>query len=227
MSEWWTYRPSDFLMFSPRIYARLFESVNLQWWPLALLLPLAGLAWAWLLWRRGAALRPGLAALGVVWIFVAWTFHAERFVPINWAAVAFVVMFALQGLGLLGLALWSGVQVQTRGPRAVAGLGLWLLALMAHPLLAGLQHRPWLQAEVFGLAPDPTAIATLGLWLLLRAHPRAAAWAPWALRAVGGLPLLWCMVSAAMLATMDAEQAWVPTAALLVVVIALALPRRP
>lgn len=223
MSEWWTYRPSDLLMFSPRIYARLFESVNLQWWPLALLLPLAGLAWVWLLWRRGAALRPGLAALGVVWIFVAWTFHAERFVPINWAAAAFVLLFALQGLGLLGLAALGGLRVDVRGARAVAGLALWLLSLLAHPLLAALQDRPWLQAEVFGLAPDPTAIATLGLWLLLRADSRAGAWA-W--RAAGVLPLAWCAISAAMLATMDAEQAWVPTAALLGVLAALMLPRR-
>jgi hypothetical protein len=224
VSEWWTYRPSDFLMFSPRIYARLFESVNLQWWPLALLLPLAGLAWAWLLWRRGAALRPGLAALGVVWIFVAWAFHAERFVPINWAAVAFVLLFALQGVGLLGLAALGGVQVRRHGARAVVGLVMWLLALLAHPLLAALQHRPWLQAEVFGLAPDPTAIATLGVWLLLRADARAAAWA-W--RALGVLPLAWCACSAAMLATMDADQAWVPTAALLLTLLALALaPRR-
>lgn len=221
MSDWWTYRPSDFLMFSPRIYARLFESVNLQWWPLALLLPLAGLAWWWLLWRRGAVLRPGLAALGLVWVFVAWTFHAERFVPINWAAVAFVLLFALQGVGLLGLAAMGGLRADRRGPRAVAGLALWLLALMAHPLLAAAQDRPWLQAEVFGLAPDPTAIATLGLWLLLRADSRAGHWA-W--RACGVLPLVWCAFSAAMLATMESEQAWVPMAALLAALIALVLP---
>jgi hypothetical protein len=223
LSEWWTYRPSDFLMFSPRIHARLFESVNLQWWPLALLLPLAGLAWAWLLWRRGAALRPGLAALGVVWIFVAWTFHAERFVPINWAAVAFVLLFALQGVGLLGLAALGGVQVQRHGARAAIGLALWLLALLAHPLLAALLDRPWLQAEVFGLAPDPTAIATLGVWLLLRADSRAGVWA-W--RVLGTLPLVWCGISAALLATMDSGQAWVPAAAALLTLAALALPPR-
>lgn len=223
MSEWWTYRPSDFLMFSPRIYARLFESVNLQWWPLALLLPLAGLAWMWLLWRRGTTLRPGLAVLGAAWVFVAWAFHAQRFMPINWAAAGFVGLFALQGLALLGLALRGGVQVECRGPRAVAGLALWLLALVAHPLLAWLQGRPWLQAEVFGLAPDPTAIATLGLWLLLRPGARVVTWA-W--RAAGVWALAWCALSAAMLATMGSGQAWVPVAVLLVVPAALALPLR-
>ena len=33
MSEWWSYRPADFLMFSPRIYWRLFASINEAFWP--------------------------------------------------------------------------------------------------------------------------------------------------------------------------------------------------
>ena len=35
MSEWWTYAPSDFLMFSPRVYYRLFEFYNRSFWPVA------------------------------------------------------------------------------------------------------------------------------------------------------------------------------------------------
>ena len=38
MNEWWTYRADDFLMFSPRVYARLFERLNEDWWPLHLVL---------------------------------------------------------------------------------------------------------------------------------------------------------------------------------------------
>ena len=44
MSEWWTYRPADFLMFAPRTYWRLFELHNAAWWPAPPLLLLAGLA---------------------------------------------------------------------------------------------------------------------------------------------------------------------------------------
>jgi len=33
MSEWWTYRPEDFLLFSPRVYWRLFELHNEALWP--------------------------------------------------------------------------------------------------------------------------------------------------------------------------------------------------
>jgi hypothetical protein len=40
MSEWWTYRLSDFLLFAPNTYYRLFELYNDAIWPLQL----AGLA---------------------------------------------------------------------------------------------------------------------------------------------------------------------------------------
>jgi hypothetical protein len=33
MSEWWSYTLSDFLLFSPRTYYRLFELHNAEWWP--------------------------------------------------------------------------------------------------------------------------------------------------------------------------------------------------
>ena len=33
MSEWWTYTLSDFLLFSPRTYYRLFELYNDEIWP--------------------------------------------------------------------------------------------------------------------------------------------------------------------------------------------------
>ena len=33
MSEWWTYSLSDFLLFSPRTYYRLFELYNREIWP--------------------------------------------------------------------------------------------------------------------------------------------------------------------------------------------------
>lgn len=34
MSEWWTYRLSDFLMFSPATYWRMVERYNREVWPL-------------------------------------------------------------------------------------------------------------------------------------------------------------------------------------------------
>lgn len=218
MSEGWgdllSYRPADFLMFAPRLYWRLFEAHNRALWPLPLLLPAVALAW--LLWflRRGreAAPRAQAVALGLLWLFVAWAFLWQRYAPINWAAEAFAAAFALQGLGLMLLAANGWPTPGGPALRWWAGWGLLGWALLAHPLLAALDGRPWQQAEVFGLAPDPTAIATLGWLLLLGGHPLL-----WV------VPLGWCAVSAATLATMGSMQALVPLAAAL---LALAAARR-
>jgi hypothetical protein len=77
-------------------------------------------------------------------------------------------------------------------------------ALAIHPLIAPLSGRPWTQAEIFGLAPDPTAIATLGV-LVAAARPN------WLLLI---LPLLWCIISGLTLWTMESPEApLVPLAA--------------
>jgi hypothetical protein len=87
-------------------------------------------------------------------------------------------------------------------------------------LLAGLGGRPWTQAEVFGLAPDPTVIGTLG-WLLVQQGRSAASRA--VLRSLWIVPLLWCAITAATLGTMGSAQALSPLAA---AVLALAAARR-
>src|SRR3982074_3146188 len=43
MSEWWTYRPEDFLLFSPRVYWRMFELHNAGLWAPQVLALAAGL----------------------------------------------------------------------------------------------------------------------------------------------------------------------------------------
>ena len=71
-------------------------------------------------------------------------------------------------------------------------------AIFFYPLMAPLLGRPWRQAEIFGIAPDPTAVATLGVALLAPARTM------WLLLP---LPLLWCLVSGATLWTMKASDA--------------------
>jgi hypothetical protein len=65
MSEWWTYRPGDFLMFAPRTYWRLFELHNQAAGPALWLLPAAGFVGLWLLSRPHPPWRWLLAALAV------------------------------------------------------------------------------------------------------------------------------------------------------------------
>lgn len=222
MPEWWTYRPSDFLMFAPSTYWRLFELHNAALWPAPWLLVIAGTLWlAWRAWQGQGALRSGIAALALAWAFVGVAFLWQRFEPIQWAAAGFAVGFVMQAGVLVVLA---GQRELTAAPvaslRDRAGLALVAAALWFHPLLAPAAGRPWGQAEVFALAPDPTAIATLGLLLSTQATaPSARRW----LRAAWVLPLAWCAVSAATLLTMDSAQGAVPLGAAL---LALAAARR-
>jgi len=212
-TDWLSYRPSDFLMFAPRLYWRLFESLNLAFWPLQVGIVLAGVAWLGWVWRDGVrpgrtAARAGLAALALGWVLTAWAFLWQRLAPIHWLAGDIAPLFLLQAAALLALALHGAVQGQRDRLRRAAGLALLLWALLLHPLLAGLAGRPWVQAEFTGLASDPTAIATLGLLLQLRG-PR------WPMRALWIVPLAWCLLSAATLWTMGSAQGWVLCAALL------------
>jgi Family of unknown function (DUF6064) len=207
MSEWWTYRPSDFLMFAPRTYWRLFELHNAAWWPAPPLLVLAGLAWLWWHLRRGpATLCAGAAGLAAAWAFVAVAFLLPRYAPINWAATGFAIAFVVQALGLAALATRSGLQAAPPGLRRRTGALLCGWALLGHPLLAPAFDRPWLQGEFFGLVPDPTALATLGFLLGVRAADR---YTRGLLRLLWTLPLAWCAVSIATLWTMGSAQGWV------------------
>jgi len=215
MSEWWTYRPNDLLMFSPRIYWRLFQSLNEAWWPAQPLLVAAGLGSLGLRRRAsrddfGAGSRAAAAVLAACWAVAGWAFLLERFAPIHWVANGFALAFALQALGLLALAAAGGARVETRVVRCRVGIALGLWALLGHPLLGAAFGRPWQQAEVFGLAPDPTAIGTLAFLLLATADSPAVRGL---LRALWIVPLAWCALSAATLATMGSAQAGVVLAA--------------
>jgi hypothetical protein len=204
-------------MFAPRIYWRLFETLNQALWPLPLLIAATGLGWlAWVL-RGGArpdgrTLRAALAALAIGWALCAWAFLLQRLAPIHWLAGYVAPAFFAQAAGLLALS-WRG-PLHGSVPPARRAIGLLLLAwaLLLHPGLAWASGRPWQQAELPGLAADPTAIATLGLLLCLRAAGRGAVLA---LRVLWVLPLAWCALSAATLWTMGSALGWVPAVAAL------------
>ena len=211
MTEWWTYRPSDFLLFSPRTYYRLFELYNADLWPAQGLCVGLGLAlWLAFRQRRAGAPRAALLLLGAAWCWVAWAFHWQRFSTINWAASGFAAAFAVQGLLLSARALRGSRGGALPSRRRRAGLALLLFALVLYPAIGVGLGRAWRQAEVAGLAPDPTAVATLGVLLLL---PPARFD-----RLLWPLPLAWCALAGTMLATMHAADAFVlPAAAVLAV----------
>jgi hypothetical protein len=215
MSEWWTYTLSDFLLFSARTYYRLVELYNADIWPAQLVALALGFAILAIFFRsaawRGKAVSTILAAC---WLWVAWVFHAERYATINWAATYFAIGFAAEALLLIWFGLIRGeLPCAPEGSAVhVAGLGVFLFALIVQPLIGPIIGRPWTQAEIFGVAPDPTAIATLGILLLAS---RRTAWA------LMPIPIVWCAISGATLWTMKSQDALItPLAALLVLLLA-------
>jgi len=168
MTEWWTYRLSDFLMFSPRTYWRLVELYNRELWPAHLVGLAAGLTLLWLAAvPRPAAGRVAAAALAAVWVWVGWAFHWQRYATINWAATWFAVAFWSQAVLLVVLGV-----LHRGGGRRQAGVWArgtgWILAvagLVLYPLAGLLAGRPWTQAEVFAMMPEPTALASVGFVL--------------------------------------------------------------
>ena len=215
MSEWWTYRPSDFLLFAARTYYRLLELYNTEIWPLHIVAFAAGVAILALMRSRSPRRGRLIAAiLAVCWLWVAWAFHWQRYATINWAASYFAVVFAIEAL----LLIWIGVvrarlQFESTSSASVrTGVAIFAFALIAQPLLGLSLGRSWAQLELFGVAPDPTVVATLGLLL-------AASRKSWMALSI---PMLWCLLGGATLWIMDAADALVlPAVAALVLLLTL------
>jgi hypothetical protein len=214
MSEWWTYTLSDFLLFSPRTYYRLFEIYNAAIWPAQIVAVGLGLA-IWTLLARARASRVIATILAGCWLWVAIAFHAHRYATINTASIYFAAAFGLEAALLIWLGILSGRLAFERTVDLPGRAGLWifLFALLVEPLAGPLLGRGWRQVEVFGVAPDPTAIATLGILLLATGQGR------WALFIV---PAIWCAITGATLFAMKAPDFWVPpVAAMLAVLLAI------
>lgn len=200
MSEWWTYRPEDFLLFSPRVYWRMFELHNAQFGQLHFVTFAAGLALVVLVLRQKRShahwIAPVFAAL---WIFVGWSFLWNRYASINWTIVYVAPLFGLEAL-LLAIA---SARLSFDSQDFVARFGLLIagLSVVVYPLVPPLFGRPWSEAEVFGIAPDPTAIATLGILL----SARGRLWL-----ALFPIPITWLLLSGLTLRAMGEQQGWIP-----------------
>ena len=207
MSEWWTYRLTSFLLFSPPTYYRLLERYNLAIWPAQLAGMAIGLAIvALLIGKRGHHERIIAGLLAACWLWIALAFHYQRYAQINWAATWFALGFACEALLLVVV----GVLVGRLDLQLARGGTLWIatsmvaISILGYPMLAPLTGRPWTTAEIFGVAADPTAIASVAVLALVRGRIR------WLLLIV---PVLWCAVAAATLWAIDAPESLVVLAA--------------
>jgi hypothetical protein len=208
MADWLSYTPADFLLFSARTYYRLFELYNRAIWPMQLLALLLGLVVVWRVHRGSTRQVVVTMILAAGWLWTAWAYLLRHYDTINWAARYFAVGFVIETL----LLIWTGA---IRGHLSFqpyrdwiskAGMGLFVFVLVGQPLIGPLVGRDWKQAEIFGVAPDPTVLATLGILLTVDTRP------PWGLMII---PLIWCALSGTTLWTMGSPDAWfMPVAAL-------------
>jgi len=211
----WSYRLSDFLLFSPRVYWRLFELHNAALWPLPLLTLALGIAaLALTILRPQQSGWPIAILLAVLWAWVDWSFVWERYATINWTAAYAAPLFAIEVLLLVIVGL-NRLAFEPRGVRGLVGVLLVALAL-GYPLLAPLFGRPWQGTEVFGIAPDPTAIAMLGFLLMARGR---------SVLVLYPIPLLWCLMSGLTLWAMADSEAWILAIALAVLPLAHAFAK--
>ncbi|MGH1419771.1 MAG: DUF6064 family protein [Hyphomicrobiaceae bacterium] len=188
------YTIGDMLLFSSETYVRLFELYNADVWPLhilALALTSGLLAAIWFRSRITDHLaRLSYVVLALCWLWVAYAFHLERYASINWAAKGFAALFAAEGFLLLAVArfgqpssLFGSVKNSAR-----VGHGLFLVGVIAVPIISIFASDSWRSGQMFALTPDPTAIATLGILLFASGRRKYALMA---------IPLVWCAVSVA------------------------------
>lgn len=200
MSEWWTYRLSDLIPFSPDVYYRTFALYHHRIWPAHAVFVVLVVAAAMACLRSRSDGRPGrilVFLLAACWAWTGMVFHLQSYATINWAATWFAGGFLLQA-GLLG---WLGVRrlvpVNAADARRVV---LWFAMLSVAAPIAGLAaERQWDQVEFLGLTPDPTAVATIAM---LRISRLRGSWIGLA------VPLVWCVVGGLTLEALGSREAW-------------------
>lgn len=189
MRDWLTYQLSDFLLFSEAVYWRLFVLENAALWPMPLVTPFVMLVLLAVYLRRPDTGQCALAAfLAVAWASIGWHFIWLRYAPVNWAMLYFAPVCLMQVAVFMLVALKRPANViPTTGAKRF-GYGLVLIATLAYPVFALLDHRPIASAEVIAIAPDPTAVASLGAAFLMSSS--------WHTRVVLFVSLMWLGQSA-------------------------------
>ncbi len=221
MSEWWSYSPSDLLLFSPETYYRLFELHNAAVWPGQIAALILGFLILGLMQKPGPRQDRFIAAiLAACWLWVAWAYLFKRYATINWAAAYFAAAFAVEAALLAGIGvLGNRLSLAPASPARWGSNALLVFALVIQPLIGPLIGRPWMQMETFGMTPGPTVVATLAV-LALSTH-----WSRWVLAVI---PVLWCLVSGVTEWTMAAPDAWImPLTMVIALVLFLRNNRRP
>lgn len=210
------------LPFTRAEFLAVFADYNTAVWPaqivayLVALLALAALASD----GRGSSRFVG-GTLAAMWAWTGVAYHAFFFSAINPVALAFGVLFALQG-GLLLHAVLRRQLVFGTPTGATAGMG-WAFVAYAfalYPLIGRWTGHVYPATPTFGITPCPLTLFSFGLLLLTTARVP---------RRLLVIPLLWSLVggSAALLLAMPQDAVLLFGGVVAVVALLLRDRRRP
>lgn len=163
MGEWWTYSPSDLVMYSAGTYLRLIGTYNHAVWPAqaaALVASIVIVVSVLVPKPRMARIAFVLSSLACAVVAVAWFF--ARFATIQTFARWFGTAFLVEAGLLLWLAFRPPAFARLHG-RANLRAILIVTAFVGYPLLGLWTGRSLDQVELFALMPTPTALATLAV----------------------------------------------------------------
>ncbi len=208
------------LLFSPEVYAAVFADYLADSRPVSLVAILAWIYFAWAGWRvGGAAVRPLLWVLALVWLWCGVIFHGYHYASINWAAPYFAAAFVAESV-LLAWAANRGVRgkiVAASDCRRRLARG-WLLAVSIWLLVTAILALT-VSTSMHRAGPGPDALAWLTIAALaVDGRLRVAALV---------VPALWLPVGAVTALLLDDPISLSMQGAALVVLLALLIcPRR-
>ncbi|MGV6827141.1 MAG: DUF6064 family protein [bacterium] len=209
MSEWWSYKLEDLVLFSADAYYRQFALLNEATWPAPLITPLLGLVLTWLVPRYHRHRLLISCLLGLTWISVAVFYLWDFYQHLNWAGIYIVYAFILQAI-LLPLCAFSAQQSTTHRLYIATAPVMLVVASIGYPVLSGFLGGGWNSLETLGLAPDPTVLATLAFTMLL------TGWRRWLMLIIPGI---WTAMNAATLWVLEVDYWWLLPLAITLVVL--------
>ncbi|MFW5808129.1 MAG: DUF6064 family protein [Spirochaetota bacterium] len=200
MGDLLTYRIPHFVLFSKRTFFHLFQQYHEDIWPVQFLFLSLGMVLLFLFVMDRLHVVLLSATFFFCWIWIAWFYHYTHYTTINWAAQYFAYAFFLQGAILLVSGLAARLRTVTAASRIEKLIAALLVAfsIAGYPLVQLLSGVAWTRLSLFGATADPTVFATL---VFLAVSRNAFSWFAWI------IPVLWSIISGAVLWTFDSPYA--------------------
>ena len=161
LQDWFSYRLTDFIMFSQASYDRMVTSYNQVFWPWQVAVIAAAL-FAWWISIRHANIRTLLILVAASWLLTAYGFFWQRYSLIFLVAPWFAGLFLLQTMLIVLLLNSPDTSILDTKKYASRYYLAYLLMFFA------LFIQPFVSNEFVGFMPDSTVMFTLGVIFILQ-----------------------------------------------------------